>query len=87
MGGSGTCASSRFRLCYLALVRAAGRGPEGSSASCSEAAVPECPTLGLLPFYHKIMQESGHDPYKQQRIKLGGLAEHLETIRRWGQGQ
>jgi glucosamine--fructose-6-phosphate aminotransferase (isomerizing) len=26
-------------------------------------------------------QEAVHDPYKQQRIKLGGLAEHLETIR------
>ena len=26
-------------------------------------------------------QDAAHDPYREQRIKLGGLAEHLESIR------
>lgn len=44
----------------------------------TEVVVRKDAALGWLP----QVQESGLDPYKQQRIKLGGLVEHLETIRR-----
>ena len=65
---------SRAALCLWLWRKQCTAPASGSASGCAAHSFMRCARAAL--------QEGVHDPYKQQRIKLGGLAEHLETIRR-----